>query len=68
MANQITGCNGTTLTVGSKVECHQVGMKGCLAIIEALNHVHADITITKGNKTWKSGDKTTVGVWWIESK
>ena len=76
MKTDTDGWNGTKVTVGSEVKVHAPGFgRGLTAKVlgfketnqGASRDTEIEITRTTPKNYWKVGNRTSVGVWWLEA-
>jgi hypothetical protein len=67
---EVTGFGGCTVKVGDTVRIRERGFRGATATVtSALGNARYEVAIVKADKRtgWMTGNRTSLGVWWLET-
>ena len=66
---QVTGFNGCAVKTGDTVRIRERGFRGATATVVWMDNAKCEVSIVKADKrtAWKTCNRTSVRVWWLET-
>jgi hypothetical protein len=64
---QVTGFNGLAVKSGDTVRIRENGFRGAVATVLWMDESKCEVEIVTGRMPWRTGRRTSVRVWFLET-